>query len=307
MPEPARPLRIAVVAHVFFPALWPELAAYIANIPAPFTLFVTLPEGSTAEPLIRRTHADAEIRYVPNVGRDVAPFLSLYPALAAFDVVCKLHTKRDGLLHREWRLECLKGVLESRGLVTALLAAFAAHDDLLLAGAADLYLDGPRHVAGNLPMLHRLQDPLPTAYGFFAGTMFWARPALFADLAPRFPAAAFSVHRDKDGHLEHALERLFGARAATLDGIVALTRPAPAGRTVDIVPAGSGTARRFSHIYHFKLPLRHAPTAPLTHLPLGALHEAIGFIQRLQKISANRRAARRAALDASTPAGDTSA
>jgi predicted O-methyltransferase YrrM len=215
-------LRVAVVVHLYYHHLWPEFAAHIRNVPAPFTLFLTIPENSPAEAAILADFPLARVRRVANVGRDVAPFLALLPELLAFDVVCKVHTKRDTPVHREWRIACLDGLLGSRRLVEQVLDAFAGRPNLMLAGPRDMFLDGHVHIASMEATMRAFSNPLPEAFGFMAGTMFWARPAAFASLLPAFPQSLFVQHGDADGQPEHAVERLFGERVATLGGDLAL-------------------------------------------------------------------------------------
>jgi hypothetical protein len=250
--------RIAVVVHLYYLDLWPELAALIANVPRPFRLFVTVPEGSTAGPAILEDFADADIREVPNRGRDIAPFLSLYPELSAFDLVCKVHAKREAPLHREWRIECLRGVLGSPAIVGSILEAFDNHADMLIAGSRDLYLDGPRHAGTNADLMRVLYPDLPGAYGFFGGSMLWLRPSVFADFATAFPPDCFVPHDATGGQPEHAVERLFGVRTAAMGGKVGLVQTGGVGPLVEVAETHKTSPHRFAWIYKNLLPDRYA-------------------------------------------------
>lgn len=90
--------KTAVIVHVFYPELWPELVQCIRNISDPFDVFVTAVDGSLAE-IVRRDFPEA--RFVPceNRGYDVWPFIRVLRDLSAenYDWVVKLHTKRDVL------------------------------------------------------------------------------------------------------------------------------------------------------------------------------------------------------------------
>jgi lipopolysaccharide biosynthesis protein len=202
--------KIAVVAHIYYEEIWPELVSYLHNIPQDFRLFVSIPEGHD-EKRIRSAFADATVVQVKNVGRDIAPFLRLMPDLRPFDAVCKIHTKG----RPRWRTELLSSVLGSRHLVRSIVAGFLDRPDLVLVGSKALFLDGPTFISGNGRIMTRLFGPLPRQFGFFAGTMFWLRPSAFAYFAG-FATAGFVQHNALDGQLEHAIERLFGARAAAL-------------------------------------------------------------------------------------------
>jgi hypothetical protein len=179
----------------------------------------------------------------------------------AYDLVCKIHSKRDGHGHRAWRLESLHGVLGSRALVAQVIGAFADDPELLLAGSGDLYLDGPTYVLGVGQLMQAFQPILPERYGFFAGTMFWLRPAPFADFAAAYPESAFVAHQDDDFHPEHAIERLFGVRAAALGGKVALTGGRGSRASLRIVPAASNALTDFQSRYVSVFPARY-PVPP---------------------------------------------
>lgn len=211
-----------MVVHLYYHHLWPEFAALIHNVPAPYALFVTIPRNSPAEAVVKADFPKADVRYVDNVGRDVAPFLALLPELQAYDVVCKVHTKRDTHIHREWRLANLHSLLGSRAMVERILVEFAARPDLMIVGARDLYVDGMLNQAANSELLQAFRYPLPPTFGFFAGTMFWIRPGAVADFPEIYPQEVFVPHQDLDGHPEHAIERLIGARIATRAGSVGL-------------------------------------------------------------------------------------
>ena len=207
----------AIVIHLFYEDLWPEFEAVIRHIDVPFTLFVTLRPESTFGDKIRKNFPAAIVTPVPNLGRDVAPFLRLLPQLAKFDLVCKLHTKRSDGQHTVWRRSLIEGLVGSREMVHAYRDAFAADPELVLAGPRAYYLDGPLHEASCKKALALQHGPLPKTYGFFAGTMFWCRPSAFLELADLYPQSCFTAHTDSDGHPEHVVERAFGCIAAARD------------------------------------------------------------------------------------------
>lgn len=204
----------AVVIHLYYEDQWPEFNAVLSHVEHPFTLFVTLMADSTFGDEIRKSYPEAIVLAVPNIGRDVAPFLNLLPRLADFDLVCKLHTKRSEGRHTLWRRSLVEGLLGSRGTVRAYRKAFADDPDLVIAGPRDFYLDGTAHELACKKALTLQHGPLPESYGFFAGTMFWCRPSAFAELADLYPQTCFVAHADADGQPEHVVERAFGCLAA---------------------------------------------------------------------------------------------
>lgn len=97
-------MRIAIHAHVFYPELWSELLGCITNFiqvcgrESVFAV-VTCPEG-VREDIVRRGLPECEHRIVtvPNRGYDIGPFVFEFLnkiELPDFDLVVKLHTKRD--------------------------------------------------------------------------------------------------------------------------------------------------------------------------------------------------------------------
>ena len=108
-----------------------------------------------------------------------------------YEAVCHLHTKKgDSGYAAEWRAIAYDGLIRDNDLVTRLLGGVRrAIPTLMLAGPAALYKSAASHQFGNAAILSdlapRLMAPLyPLAdWGFFAGTFFWARPALLERLA----------------------------------------------------------------------------------------------------------------------------
>jgi hypothetical protein len=121
--------------------------------------------------------------------------------------------------------------------VQGIIEGFLNRPDLVLVGSKALFLDGPTHIGQNRPTMIRLFGPLPRQFGFFAGTMFWMRPTAFEDFAAALGAAGFVHHNAFDGQLEHAIERLFGARAAALGAKIGIIDTKAARPELRIVSA----------------------------------------------------------------------
>lgn len=204
----------AVVIHLYYEEQWLEFEKALGNIGGAFSLFVTLRPESRFDDIIRTRFPNAVVLKVPNLGRDVAPFLALLPRLSKFDLVCKLHTKRSEGQHTVWRRSLVHGLIGTRNTVRTYRDAFAGDPDLIIAGPRDYYLDGPSHEGGSKKALTLQHGPLPETYGFFAGTMFWCRPSAFVELANLYPQSCFVAHTDADGQPEHVVERAFGSIVA---------------------------------------------------------------------------------------------
>jgi glycosyltransferase involved in cell wall biosynthesis len=230
-------VKIAVAVHLFYDDLWDEIAEFVRRIPIPFDLFVTIPfeQVDTFKGQVLRSFPHARLVPVPNVGRDVVPFLSLIPQLiqGGYLAVCKLHTKKGSTQPTAWRRMMLNGLLGSRELIRSILLEFRLDPTLVIAGVRDLYMSGPQYMLTNQKPLERLRSLAypgrkpPADWGFFAGTMFWARPELFERLAGtvRLHGRQADDGERKDGQEAHALERLLGMAAALEGGSIGLTDP----------------------------------------------------------------------------------
>jgi glycosyltransferase involved in cell wall biosynthesis len=227
--------RVAVVVHYFYPEIWPLISARLKALSHRFDLFVTAPI-SAANSVIADVSKDfplARFQFGPNLGMDIIPFLSLIPTLIneRYVSVCKLHTKKgDGGLAEVWRDVMLDTLIGSSENFALAANSFADDPRVCLVGPAALYQSGPGLMYDNLQNLLHILDktysqPLPDAdWGFFAGTMFWARTEI---LAPLSQFANFSLEINdlvykKDGKIEHALERFFGLIARLNSGKVGL-------------------------------------------------------------------------------------
>jgi lipopolysaccharide biosynthesis protein len=240
---------VAVVLHVFHPQHIAQLLEAAEQVPPPFDLFVTTPLEAQHSVIcqLRERYPTAQVLHFPNLGRDVAPFLSLLPTLMKYDLVAKLHTKRDmpGKAGHRWREYTLDALLGGREGIEQVLAAFAEHPQMQMAGPAPFYVTGARS-SGHLPVfLQRTGHDvlLPSAkgndWGFFAGTMFWCRPCSLAPLLSLSEQVEFhaGLHRD-DGLPEHHFERLFGlVQQAAQVGLVGVDKAGAV--TVDVKPAVS--------------------------------------------------------------------
>jgi len=227
-------LALGVVAHLHFRDVWADIEASLRCIPDPFGLIVTL---TAADPeLERRINASfpgADIRLVPNVGRDIRPFIELLDegALDGFDLVCKIHGKkslRDGLptaLGDLWRRSALYDLISGPGRLDEVLKRFDSDAGLGLLGPERFRVPNERFSAhdawsGNrtetLALAERLALLSQFKLDFFAGTMFWVRPAALKSLRGAglgAPDAYAPEAGSLDCSMEHALERLFTTSA----------------------------------------------------------------------------------------------
>lgn len=212
---------IAVVAHVYYRDLWPELSTAISNLDEPFDLFVTLtsPNAEDLGNQILLQWPRAHVLIVDNHGRDILPFLSLLRTnvLFRYELICKVHTKRSHW-HQNgeaWRKDLINGVLGSSTIAREIQAAFEQHSNLGMVVAdghvytgRELWEGNRRHLTRLLPYLG--MDERQFSKSFAGGSMFWARPA-FLRLISNLPFRLddFEVEPiGNDGAMVHAIERL---------------------------------------------------------------------------------------------------
>lgn len=221
-------VRTAVVAHLFYLDLLPEILECHAMLPDGAILHLTVPDDRVeqARQLVKDIRA-AIIHPCENRGRDIAPFVALLNAgtFDSYDAVLKLHTKRsphllDGEIRRKLLFSMLAG---ERNATWRMLATFETADTGIV-GWRDCYRSAPPYWMGNEARVRaiatKMRAPGDTIrLGFFEGSMFWFRPTALArirqlDLLPEdFEPEA----RQLDGTLHHAIERCFTI-AAWADG-----------------------------------------------------------------------------------------
>lgn len=220
---PALPVRVAIVAHAYYPDLIPEILRCRSFLPSDTPVLITVPPDrmalaeDTAKGALGVTLMDA-----PNRGRDIAPFLAVLQsgALDPYDVVLKLHTKRsphllDGETRRKLLFDALCG---SRRGVAETLQAFL-DPKVGMAGWRPSFRSSRSYWMANKSRIESLAARMgvagPVKLGFFEGSMFWVRPAALTQLrqlslrVDDFEPEAGQV----DGTLHHAVERLFTVSA----------------------------------------------------------------------------------------------
>lgn len=245
---PPTVLRIGVVVHLHYTDVWPDIEATLLCIPQPFGLIVTTTDRNEAlEQAIKARFPNADVRTVPNSGRDVRPFLKLLDSgdLDNFDLVCKLHGKkslRNGratALGDLWRRSAFYDLVAGPGRLTEAVTLFEKNARLGLLGPQRFRIPNDRFGtsfawSGNRQETLRIADELnlPGAddLDFFAGTMFWLRPAALAPLrgAKLGEPATYAPEAGRtDGAVEHAVERLFGTSAKAAGFTLGALSPLP--------------------------------------------------------------------------------
>lgn len=221
-----RPVRVAVVAHVFYAHLWPELASCIQAFDnVPHRLFVTLSDVALKAE-IQKDFPEAEILIVPNRGYDILPFLRVLTELNLedYDLVAKLHTKRDcddwvngwPIFGTAWRRRLLSFCATVKDLHRALReferprVGMVAHGSLIV-GKPDRYWESKACFDFAYAELARMGLQVPKKPEFVAGTMFLVRSELLKPVAKSYKPELFGMELNHTtGTAAHSYERLFG-------------------------------------------------------------------------------------------------
>lgn len=215
--------RYAIVLHLFHMDLIESIHGYMRNMIVDYDLFVSVKSAKDRRFALRffeERNVRAFVYVHPNVGRDVGPFVSLLSTglLCRYEAVCKIHSKKS-VYHgagEQWRDQLLGSLLGSSHTVLRVLQAFKRDPACGLVGPERAYVSNARFWGGNEERMRRLAaetgiEDDRVRLGFFAGTMFWFRPAALRALQER--AIALTEFAPEAGQLDatlaHVIERLF--------------------------------------------------------------------------------------------------
>ncbi|HVV25578.1 MAG TPA: rhamnan synthesis F family protein [Candidatus Saccharimonadales bacterium] len=221
----------AVLIHLYYADTWPLLQKRLAILKKElsFDLFITIPRhDKESTDIIRKEYPDAHIITVPNRGRDVLPFLRVAPKLeaAGYKYILKLHSKKsphrdDGHTWFQSMLECL---IPGDSFSISALKATLEKPTTGVIGPVDQYVPLTVNYDANSYFLFKALKKIYSKaiandvhnkerqnYGFFAGTMFWARADALSEIfRSNFGVADFEREKGRvDGTLAHAMERVF--------------------------------------------------------------------------------------------------
>jgi hypothetical protein len=228
--------RIAVVVHLYYTDIVSDILERLRAIEEPFDLLVTVPDWGTRRTmeLVRMIYPDASFYNAANRGRDVGPFVDLLPILIEkdYDAVLKLQTKRGYFragkmvpeLGEIWRQETIDAMLGSPERVKAILEALRQNSDLNMVGPQPflLSLDQYPYHDGGVLADSIIGSERHKNDCFFAGTMFWVRPACLKSLTKLNITNFDPESGASDGALAHLVERMFGKAASNNGGMIAL-------------------------------------------------------------------------------------
>ncbi|MCE2789562.1 MAG: glycosyltransferase [Saprospiraceae bacterium] len=230
-------LKVAVVAHLYYPDLVDEIMTYLRHIPVPFHVFCST-SAENKEIIQQKLSAQFSsgtftLHISAPEERDIGPLIHfLQKELDAFDLVCKIHTKKSP--HDQnlanWRTYLLQQLLGSRETVETIFSHFSIdaglgmiwpvnHPYLYAIGLGDTW--GSKYSSAHHKALIKDQFPNLDVYTrqelieFPAGSMFWFRPEILAEMKPVILDEP-DLQKNQlavDGTILHALERCFGLLA----------------------------------------------------------------------------------------------
>jgi hypothetical protein len=223
--------RLCILVHVYYPELWPELAAFVSNLrTVSADVFINVTDTQWTPQLqeqLRELCPDAFVQLSANRGRDIGGHFRLLDNvdIDRYEAFAFMHTKRSRHLAAE----------RGSGWRQSLIAAFAGNEDVA-SECMRLFREQPRtgivgaaawrahSMNGNQVEVDRLMARLRIEarhrrLDFVSGTMFLIRSDVvlrlyreLRDIEWEDPAgrdAAFFL----DGQLEHAVERVIPSLA----------------------------------------------------------------------------------------------
>ncbi|TDY25460.1 rhamnosyltransferase [Paraburkholderia sp. BL6665CI2N2] len=233
----------AIVVHLYHVDLADEIGDYLDNVIAPVDVFVSVKNVQDyyeAKRVFDERGRKVFLYVHENIGRDVGPFISLLNSglLSRYLCVCKIHSKKSVYSDKghSWRDSLFNSLLGNSYRVFKIVEAFRQNPACGIIGPDDAFVTHPRFWGGNEARLRILAARVgvpdeEVSLGFFAGTMFWFRPAaldgiraLNVQLSDFEPEAG-----QRDATLAHVLERAFSLAARHLGfysaSTAALDRP----------------------------------------------------------------------------------
>lgn len=220
--RPSPGLKVALHLHLFYADLAEDALAMLMDAGILADLFVSCSSELSAQQLEvqfqRYRRGNVTIRAVPNIGRDIGPFVAEFGKElleGGYDVIGHLHGKRSKDIGTgdAWRTYLWGNLLGAPGVWSAVEHGFAADDSLGLMFPEDRNVVGwARNKVFGEELRERLGvgRELPAVPVFPLGTMFWARPEAVRPLLESgltwddFPSEPLPY----DGSMLHAIERL---------------------------------------------------------------------------------------------------
>lgn len=214
--------KVAFIIHIFYIEILKEILEMIKDlVDIDIKLFVTCPHKlrPEIELELQNFQFNYNILEVENRGRDVLPFIKIFPIVLSedFEFVMKLHTKKSNHLKRNnnWRNDLYDKLLKPDNIKN-FIEICNIYPDIGMIGPSGHILPMSLYYGGNsetvLNILKRIEIENQKLQGavFIAGTMFFARTkALQYLLNIGISEEEFEIETGQvDGTLAHAMERV---------------------------------------------------------------------------------------------------
>lgn len=221
--------KIAVIIHLYYIDSWPFFVQHLQDLRFEYDIFISLPDHNASfVETIYKDFPRAQCFITPNRGRDVLPFLYIAYLVdrAGYIGLLKMHSKKS--THRpdgqEWFSDMIKNLLPKTPKMQRRILNTLERTDTGIIGPAGQYMPLTINFEANgvhmTRQVNKLYDKSVSreylqanqeSYGFFAGTMFWARlDALRPVLAQKYNVLNFETEEGQiDATFAHALERVF--------------------------------------------------------------------------------------------------
>lgn len=217
---------LAVIIHCYYVEILPELASYLRHLPSWACLFISTDSEVKADVIRKKLKpldvARIEVRVLPNVGWDIAPFLvGFEDVILQHELILKIHAKASSHMEKDfsaaWRQLLYSALMGDVKHVTGILKLFETDPGLgILAPPTFLSIreiaqSGRRNLKKLLRHLH-FDLPCNDAIDFPVGSMFWARSSALRpllDMKLTFDDFECTDSNVRDHTLAHAVERAF--------------------------------------------------------------------------------------------------
>ncbi|KXU91591.1 hypothetical protein CR51_31815 [Caballeronia megalochromosomata] len=216
--------RVGLHVHAYYADLLAQVTSGLNKNSIRPDLFVSIGDTTDRSLIDSALKAYAgsvvDVKVVPNVGRDIGPFLSEFGEViaGAYDIVGHLHTKKTvdletTIVGKNWYRFLILNLLGGENKMADIIVGQLANDRSL----GLVFADDPHEVGWgkNKPFAESIArqlriDVLPKYFSFPVGTMFWARVNALQPLFDlRLGWADYPVEPlPYDGSTLHALERL---------------------------------------------------------------------------------------------------
>lgn len=219
--KPQKKNNYAVVLHLFFDELWPEICRYLDNFKEiNFDLYVSVTSIEVGFK-VKQNFPNAYIHLAENRGRDILPFIEILPVIESMDytAVCKIHSKftmQAMNVGKTVREALFNGLLGSHAKISNIVSMFSEDKKLGMLVPKTRLLTISQYMFPNEMYFNTLcqllgldDDKNHAEYVFPAGSMFWFNPQALTGIK-EIKDYFFELESGAtDGKVEHAVERVF--------------------------------------------------------------------------------------------------